>query len=32
MFSVLVLVLMLVSGVKVEKLQPVSVAGNPVDV
>ena len=30
MFSVLVLVLMLVSIVKVEKLQPVSVAGNPV--
>ena len=30
MFSVLVLVLMLVSSVKVEKLQPVSVAGNPV--
>ena len=29
MLSVLVLVLM-VSGVKVEKLQPVSVAGNPV--
>ena len=28
--GVLVLVLMLLSGVKVEKLQPVSVAGNPV--